>query len=110
MNVGRHFVKQLTVVGLVIVATAVVAGTAGAQGSATGPGNPTILDAVRQLSATLTAIQNDVNSIQTQLDTRGNLGARGSPSFRSGARAPTPRDRRARLRDATRRARLELGR
>src|SRR5215470_9380827 len=67
MNVGRQFVRQLGVISVVLVATAISPGGVGAQGSETGPGNPTILDAVQKLQASVNALQTSVNNENTAL-------------------------------------------
>ena len=74
-NIRRHTVKQSVVVAIALIATIVLVGRAWAQGSLTGPGNPTILDAVQNLQESLntlagqlTNVTNQLTSIKTELD------------------------------------------
>jgi hypothetical protein len=63
MKVARVLVKQLTAVGILLVATAIGAGRAGAQGSEIGPGNPTILNAVTNLQDAVSKLQSSVDAL-----------------------------------------------
>src|SRR5262245_36317372 len=68
----RRLAHCLAVIGVVSLLTTLVglvaAGRADAQGSEKGPGNPTILDAVRALQGSVNTLQTSVNTLQTTVN------------------------------------------
>lgn len=68
----RRLAHCLAVIGVVSLLTTLVglvaAERADAQGSEKGPGNPTILDAVRALQGSVNTLQTSVNTLQTTVN------------------------------------------